>query len=70
MVLIKIMANKTVKRRQKWEEAKRPRKKRPKTFKTEGAAKIYAEKNKIEKYEIVNIRKEDAKDKKLKIVSV
>lgn len=33
-----------------------PKKKRPKTFKSEESAKTYAEKNKIEKYSLRNLR--------------
>ena len=46
----------------------REKKKRPKTFKTEQAAKAYAEKHKIKDYKLINLKSEEAKVKKLKIV--
>lgn len=42
---------------------------RPKTFKTEESAKKYAESNGIKKYELVNIKGEFSKVKKIKIVT-
>lgn len=48
----------------------RNRKKRPRTFKTEEAAKKWAEKNNIKKYELKNIRPEYKKDKKIKVVEL
>ena len=47
----------------------RDRTSRPKTFKTEEAAKAYAEANKIKKYELKNLRSETAKIKKLVIIA-
>lgn len=41
---------------------------RPRTFKTEEAAKAYAEKQGMKKYELVNLRGEFSKEKKLKII--
>ena len=41
---------------------------RPKTFKTEEAAKTYAEANKIKKYKIENVKSPEAKVKKLKLI--
>lgn len=49
------------------EKVSRFRKKRPKTFKTADAAKAYAEKNKLKKFSIVNIR-EDIDGAKFKVV--
>lgn len=43
-----------------------PRKKGPKTFKTEEAAKKYAEENKIKKYELKKVKK----NKKFQIVEI
>ena len=43
-----------------------PRKKGPKTFKTEEAAKKYADDNKIKKYELKKVKK----DKKFQIVPI
>jgi hypothetical protein len=43
-----------------------PRKKGPKTFKTEESAKKYAEENKIKKYELKKVKK----DKKFQIVEL
>ncbi|RLE48156.1 hypothetical protein DRJ25_00550 [Candidatus Woesearchaeota archaeon] len=62
------MANKTVKRRRRRAAKIKPRKKRPKTFKTEEAAKAYAEKHNIKDYKLVNIRKPGSSDKKIRIV--
>ena len=45
----------------------RCRSKRPKTFKTEEAAKKYAETNKIENYTLVNLKSTDSKQKKIRI---
>jgi hypothetical protein len=42
--------------------------KRPKTFKTEEAAKAYAEKKGIKDYNIVNLKSKESKVKKLKVV--
>jgi|SaaInlStandDraft_6_1057023.scaffolds.fasta_scaffold283178_2 hypothetical protein len=47
----------------------RDRASRPKTFKTEEAAKQYAEANKIKKYEIKNLKSEASETKKLIIVA-
>jgi hypothetical protein len=54
-------------KRWKWTEG-RIRKKRPKTFNSEAAAKKYAETNKISNYELVNLHA-SAKKKKIRIVS-
>ncbi|MEA3378002.1 MAG: hypothetical protein U9Q69_00010 [Nanoarchaeota archaeon] len=48
----------------------RNRKKRPKTFKSEAAAKGWAEKNSLKKFKLVNLRLESSKDKKIKIVAL
>lgn len=48
----------------------RKRASRPKTFSTEEAAKGYAEKHGIKKFEIVNLRGAFSKQKKLKIVQL
>jgi hypothetical protein len=45
----------------------RDRIKRPKTFKSEEAAKKWAESNKIAKYKLVNL-KEGKKEKKIRVV--
>lgn len=50
--------------------ANRIRAKRPRTFKSEEAAKAWAEKNKIKKFELVNIRGEHREDKKIKVVKL
>ena len=47
----------------------RPKKKRPKTFKTEESAKSYADKEGIKKYKIVNIRLLDSQPAKYKVVA-
>jgi hypothetical protein len=47
----------------------RDRKPRPKTFKTEEAAKAYAEAQGLKNYSIVNLKSELSKEKKLKVVS-
>jgi len=62
------MSNKTVRRRRRQAAQEKPRKKRPKTFKTEESAKAYAEKHKIKDYKLVNLKSSESKDKKLKIV--
>lgn len=41
---------------------------KPKAFKTEESARIWAEKNKIKDYELINIKGQDSKSKKIKIV--
>lgn len=46
----------------------RNRKARPKTFKTEESAKAWAEKNKITDYELVNLKSDSSKTKKIKII--
>lgn len=46
----------------------RNRKKRSKTFKTEEAAKKFAQDNKISKFSLVNIKSDESKTKKIKIV--
>lgn len=46
----------------------RYRAKRPKTFKTEEAAKKWADEQGIKKYDIVNIKSPEAETKKLKVV--
>ena len=45
----------------------RDRKARPKTFKSEEAAKKYAEANNIKDYKLVNIKSTASKTKKIKI---
>jgi len=62
------MANKTVKRRIRKAASIRPKVKRPKTFKTEESAKAYAEKHKIKKFTLINIRTPESSDKKIKII--
>ena len=47
----------------------RQKKKGTKTFKTQEAAKLWAEKHKIQNYELVNLKSSEAKEKKLKIVA-
>ena len=42
---------------------------RPKTFKTEEAAKAYAEKKGLKDYKLVNLRSPESKTKKIKVVS-
>jgi hypothetical protein len=46
----------------------RNRKKRPKTFGSEDAAKLWAERHGIKNYQLVNLRNEESKQKKLQIV--
>ncbi len=46
----------------------RYRKSRPKTFKTEEAAKKYAETKGLKEYKLVNMKSPESKDKKIKIV--
>jgi len=46
---------------------RRPRK-RPKTFKTEEAAKKWAEKKGIKDYKLVNLKSPEAETKKIKVV--
>ena len=48
---------------------RRYREKRPKTFKTEEAAKKYAEQKGIKSYKLVNLRSSGSKRKKLRIVA-
>lgn len=43
-------------------------KKRPKTFKTEEAAKKWAEKNNIKNYELINLKSPESKSKKIKLI--
>jgi hypothetical protein len=47
----------------------RSRKTRPKTFKTEDAAKKYAESKGIKDYKLVNLKSSSSKRKKIKVVS-
>ncbi|MBW3010931.1 hypothetical protein KY335_03155 [Candidatus Woesearchaeota archaeon] len=47
----------------------RGRKARPKTFKTEAAAKAYAEAQGLKSYKIVNLKSELSKQKKLQVIS-
>ncbi|MBR9692172.1 hypothetical protein GOV06_05305 [Candidatus Woesearchaeota archaeon] len=42
---------------------------RPKTFKTEEAAKVYAEKKGIKDYKLVNLKSPESKIKKIKVVA-
>ncbi|MBL7147750.1 MAG: hypothetical protein ISS82_02905 [Nanoarchaeota archaeon] len=44
-------------------------KNKPKTFKTEEAAKKYAEKNKITNYELINLKSPESSSKKIKIIT-
>ena len=44
------------------------RKKRPKTFKSEEAAKVYAEKHGIKHYELENMKFASSKTKKIRIL--
>jgi len=53
-------------KRWKWIEG-RDRKKRSKTFKSEESAKKWAETNKIEKYELIDLHP-SSKNKKIKII--
>jgi len=46
------------------------KKKRPKSFKTEELAQLWAAKNKIENFELVNLRNERSKSKKIRIISL
>ena len=48
---------------------RRQREQRPKTFKTEEAAKKYAEQKGIKNYKLVNLRSSGSKRKKLRIVA-
>ena len=41
---------------------------RPKTFKTEEAAKAWAEKQGIKEYKIVNLKSSESKEKKIKVI--
>ena len=50
------------------EHVSRGRKSRPKTFKTEDAAKLWAEKQGIKKYHLENLRNEQANTKKIRVV--
>jgi hypothetical protein len=50
-------------------KAARGRAKRPKTFKSEDAAKKWAEKQDMKKFHVVNIRNSEASSKKLKVVA-
>jgi hypothetical protein len=50
------------------EHTPRGRKSRPKTFKTEDAAKSYAEKNGIKNFSLVNLRNEESAGKKIRVV--
>ena len=46
----------------------RYRKSRPKTFKSEEAAKAWAEKQKIKNYDLVNLKLESSSQKKIRVV--
>ncbi len=46
----------------------RKRKPRDKTFKTEEAAKVYADKLKLKEFTLVNMKSPDSKLKKIKVV--
>ena len=46
----------------------RNRSRRPKTFKTEEAAKFFAEKQKFKKYQLINLRNPESATKKIRIV--
>lgn len=54
------------KKRYVWVDG-RDRAQRQKTFKTEEAAKKYAEANNIKKYELENLKSSEAKEKKIRI---
>ncbi|MDP7116220.1 MAG: hypothetical protein QF915_04130 [Candidatus Woesearchaeota archaeon] len=65
------MSNRLMQRRGRETINKRsPRKKRPKTFKSEEAAKKWAEKKKITEHRLVHITHPDSKKKKIKVVRV
>ena len=63
------MANNAQRRIRRKMKKLRPKKKRPKTFKTEESAKSYADKEGIKKYKIVNIRLLDSQPAKYKVVA-
>ena len=48
--------------------AVRRKRSRPKTFKTEEAAKAWAEKQGLKKYKLVNLKSSESKTKKIKVV--
>jgi hypothetical protein len=52
----------------RYQKSRNKRIHRPKTFKTEEAAKAYALKNKIKEYTLVNLKSSEAKTKKLRIM--
>lgn len=57
-----------IKKRTRVVRGGRKRAARPKTFRTEEAAKKYAEAKKIASYDLVNMKSEASKTKKFKIV--
>ena len=62
------MANNSVKRARRNAKRVKPRKSRPKTFKTEESAKKYAEKTKLKSYELKDLKTKESKKKKIKII--
>lgn len=53
----------------RWQaDSGRERNARPKSFKSEDVAKTWAEKNNIKDYKLVNLKSEDSKKKKIKII--
>ena len=54
----------------RWTKVPRYRKKRPKTFKSEEAARAWAERQGIKNYKLVNLRSPEAKDKKIRVVPI
>lgn len=52
----------------RYRKSRNTRNHRPKTFKTEDAAKEYAEANGITKYTLRNVKSTEAKVKKIKII--
>ena len=57
-----------VKRRLAHIPKSRVRSKRPKTFKSEELAKVYAEKQGIKKYSLENLKSAESSEKKLRII--
>ena len=49
-------------------KADRGRAKRPKTFRTEAAAKKWAEAQKLKSFKIVNLKSDESKSQKLRVV--
>ncbi len=57
-----------LKKRERIVKGGRNRKRRPKTFSTEDAAKAYAKSAGLEKYELVNMKSGDSSSKKIRII--